>query len=89
MVEGEMNDPIRPGSARLQGVQVFGGTAMDLGPRGRQSRLLVGRATQTEHIVARGDQLADYGRSNKAGGTGDEYTHDQILQVLLETNLSQ
>ena len=61
---------------------------MDLGPGRSQRRCLIRRTTQTEHLMTRGNQLADYGHPDEAGGAGDEYTHEQDLQFSLETNLS-
>jgi hypothetical protein len=89
MVEGEMNDAVRPGGASLEAVQVLSGAAMDLGPGRSQRRCLIRRTTQTEHLMTRGNQLADYGHPDEAGGTRNEYTHERDLQVSLETNLSQ
>ena len=40
------------------------------------------------HLVMAGpDQILDDGRTDPAGGAGDEYTHDQSLQVSLQTYL--
>ena len=37
--------------------------------------------------MAGGDQILDDGRADPAGRAGDEHTHEQNLQVSLETSL--
>ena len=83
MVEGQMDDAVRSGGALLEAVRVLNRSAIDLGASRSQSRRLVVRTTDADHLMAGGDQFLDDGRADESGRAGDKYTHEQSLQVFV------
>jgi len=76
--EGGVDHAIRQGGAAAQAFQVFEIASMHLGPRG--DKRLGGRirASKTEHLMARADELLNNGGTDKTGSAGDEDTHDDF-----------
>ncbi len=79
MDEGGVNHAVRLGCPAAQTLQVFKITSMHLGtPSDKRLGARI-RASETEHLMARADQLLNNGGADKAGRSGDEYTHRFIL----------
>src|SRR4029077_2121654 len=83
VVKSQVNHTIRLGRAAFQAFQVFKGTSMHLGA-GRGERLCsrIGSG-ETDHLMARINQLGDEGGTDKTGGTSNEDTHDYFSFSLL------
>ena len=78
MDETGVNHAIRRGGAAAQALQVFQITSMDRGACRGEGRCPRIRAGKTKHLMACADQLLNNGRTDKAGGAGDEHTHDKF-----------
>jgi hypothetical protein len=77
--EGGVDHAIRSGRSRVQALEIFERTAVDIGScpgKGRGSRV---RAGEAEHLMPRVDQLADDGGTDEPCGAGDEDAHVFLL----------
>ena len=73
--EGGVDHAVRLGRSAAQAFQVFKIAAMHLGAGGDERLGARIRASKTEHLMARVDELLNDGRTDKACSTGDENTH--------------
>jgi hypothetical protein len=76
---GEVDDAIGRGQGFEQPVEVVEGAAVGLGSEGRQRGGGTVGAGEADHLVAGVEQLANDGRSDETGGTGDEDAHGALL----------
>jgi hypothetical protein len=88
MVEGQVDDAVRSSGSLLEAVQILKRSANDFGTSRSQTRRLLIRATKAEDLVTGGNQVFDDSRADETGGSGNEHTHKQSLQISWETNLA-
>jgi hypothetical protein len=81
MDEGEVNDPIGPGGANTQAIEVVERPAMDLCSGGDKGIRRGIRASEPDDLVAGGEKFRDDCGTDETGRTGDEYAHGKNLQV--------
>ena len=74
-------------TAAPQGVQVAERAAVH--PRARRGQRLRShiRAGKPQHLMAGADQLVDHRRADPTGSAGHKHTHEQGLQVSLQTDI--
>src|SRR5580693_4692441 len=73
--KGRVDHAVRRDRSAAQALEIFQRTAMYVGSRGGKgpgSRL---RASQADHLMARGDQFPNNGRTDKTCSTSNENTH--------------
>jgi hypothetical protein len=81
MVEGEMDHGVRASSPGAEAFQIIEVAAMHLGALGGK-RLGAGiGAGETENLVASPDEFRNEGRTDEAGGAGNENTHREFSLI--------
>ena len=81
-----MNDPIGLGGAALEAVETLKRPVENLGASGSQSRRLLVRASEAEHVMASRNQVLDNGRMKPVAPVTN--TRIRIVsRVSLETNV--
>ena len=74
----QVDDAVGTRRPRAQAVEVVEGAAMHVGAgTGERGRRRIG-TSETDHLVPCGEQLGGDGRSDVAGRTGDEHTHEDL-----------
>jgi len=82
-----MDDAVRSGGALLETVRIRNRSAIDVGAGSRKPRRLVIRTAETNYLMARSDQFLHDSRTDISSGASYKHTHEQNLQVSLETNV--
>jgi hypothetical protein len=68
-------------------IEIVERTALNLGTGRRQRASALVRTCESQHAMARSNQILDDRRSHPARGTRYEHTHDEVLQSLRVTNI--
>src|SRR6185312_14860862 len=75
VIEGQVDDAIGAGRTLLEAVGVGDRAAIGFGARSLQVPPLLLRPIDTDHLMARRDQIPDNRRPDEAGRAGHKYTH--------------
>ena len=78
MVEGRVDDSVRPARAVAKAFQILKRAAMGLGTHGCECLHSGVGAGETEYLMARCDEFADDGGADKAGRAGNEDAHVKV-----------
>ena len=78
MVEGRVDDSVHLARAVAKAFQIFERAAMGLGAHGCERQSSGIGAGETEYLMARCDEFADYGGADKASRAGHEDAHVKV-----------
>lgn len=89
MVEGGVDDGVRPACALAQAFQIVERATMSLCAHRREGRRSGVGAGEPEHLMARCDEFADDGGTDKAGRAGNEDAHVKVSKQCSEIDIAR